>query len=168
MACSDSKKYNKEGQMQKIILFMLIMVNISISYAETFKAYVIKVYDGDTVTVEVAGQKERIRLLNIDAPELKQAYGTHSRDALKSYVFNRTVTIEFEGRDRYGRILGTISINNKNVNYLMVLNGHAWVYRKYLHDDAFIAAEDFARKHKAGLWKNNNAIQPEVYRDMYK
>ena len=34
--------------------------------------------------------------------------------------------------DRYGRFLGIIYFNDKDVNLEMVLNGHAWVYRKYL------------------------------------
>ncbi len=65
-----------------------------------------KITDGDTLYVLDANYKEhKIRLAGIDAPERKQAYGLASRKHLLSIVAGKRVTIEYQKRDRYGRIL---------------------------------------------------------------
>ena len=48
----------------------------------------------------------KIRLAGIDAPERKQAYGLASRKHLASIVAGKQVTVEYQKRDRYGRIVG--------------------------------------------------------------
>jgi endonuclease YncB( thermonuclease family) len=49
-----------------------------------------------------------VRLECIDAPELKQPYGTRSKQTLSNLVFGRIVRVEDHGRDRYGRLLGRV------------------------------------------------------------
>lgn len=43
---------------------------------------VLRVSDGDTITVNCSGQQDRVRLYCIDAPEMKQSpWGQRSRDS---------------------------------------------------------------------------------------
>ena len=68
--------------------------------------------DGDTLYVLDTNYKQhKIRLARIDAPERKQAYGLASRKHLASIVAGKQVTIEYQKRDRYRRILGKVLLD---------------------------------------------------------
>jgi endonuclease YncB( thermonuclease family) len=75
--------------------------------ADTMSGRVVRVVDGDTLVLLVAGhEQERIRLAGIDCPERKQAFGTRAKQALTRRVAGKEVTIEWAKRDRYGRVVG--------------------------------------------------------------
>jgi endonuclease YncB( thermonuclease family) len=68
---------------------------------------VVKITDGGTITVlDARNNQHKIRLSGIDAPERGQPYGTVSRQHLGELVFREQVTVEYDKRDRYGRIVG--------------------------------------------------------------
>ena len=68
--------------------------------------------DGDTVTImDDSGKKHRIRLAGIDAPEKDQSYGDVSTQGLVELVSGKTITIEYEKRDRYKRIVGKVLVD---------------------------------------------------------
>lgn len=70
---------------------------------------VTKVSDGDTVWVtDLKGEREKIRLNGIDAPESTQAFGKEATKMLASKIGFKEVKVVYDGRDMYGRILGTI------------------------------------------------------------
>lgn len=97
--------------MQYIIICFISLFFYSPALADTFKGKVIKVADGDTVTiVDDSGTKHRIRLMGIDAPEKNQPYGDVSTQGLVELVSGKTVTIEYEKRDRYKRIVGKVLV----------------------------------------------------------
>ena len=58
------------------------------------RGQVVSVHDGDSLTLLVGDEKVKIRLAQIDAPELKQPYGPESRSALVEMVANRKVRAE--------------------------------------------------------------------------
>ncbi len=60
-------------------------------------------------------KEHKIRLAGIDAPERKQAYGLASRKHLASIVARQQVTIEYQKRDRYGRIVGKVLLDGIDV-----------------------------------------------------
>ena len=63
------------------------------SHAATLTGQVVKVADGDTITLKKTdGQTIRIRFLGIDAPEHDQAGGPASKAHLESLVAGRNVT----------------------------------------------------------------------------
>lgn len=90
----------------------------------TYKAHVLDVYDGDTITVEIdlgfnIRFTEKVRLVGINAPEMKGAdkpKGTKSRDALRKIILKKEVIIKTEKdeKEKYGRYLGTIFIEKNN------------------------------------------------------
>lgn len=76
---------------------------LSIPAWADFTGRVVGVADGDTVTVLDAGNMQhKVRLTGIDAPEKNQPYGSRSKQSLSDMVFNKTVTVESNKRDRYG------------------------------------------------------------------
>lgn len=102
---------------------------------------VTSVHDGDTIRCG----SERIRIANIDAPELadspkcrdrRASYawcdfsaGIQSRDALRGFLSRGKVMIERLGTDRYGRTLATVSVNGQDAGEFLVSRGLAKLWR---------------------------------------
>lgn len=103
-----------------------------------YKAKVIKVYDGDTITLDVdlgfsIRMEMRIRLYGINAPELKgmdRELGILSRDYLMNLIADKEVILETikDEKGKFGRILGIIHIDGLNVNELLIKEGYAKKY----------------------------------------
>lgn len=119
-------------------------------------AQVVGVADGDTVTllIERPGgpAQVRLRLTEIDTPERAQPWGARARQALAGKLFRRQVRVASEGEDRYGRLLGRVYLDGRDINREMVREGHAWVYRRYSSDIWLLEDERLARENGAGLW----------------
>jgi endonuclease YncB( thermonuclease family) len=65
---------------------------------------VVKVTDGDTVTVLTSNNKqEKVRLNGIDASKKSQDFAEKSKQYLSSLVACKTVRVEYKSKDRYGR-----------------------------------------------------------------
>ena len=126
---------------------------------------VVKVSDGDTVTILTSDKTQhKIRLNDIDAPEKKQAFGNKSKDNLAKYIAGKTVTVQYQKKDKYKRVLGTIYYNNTDINLQQVKDGYAWVYKKYSNNQTYYKAEKIAKDKKVGLWIDKNPISPWEFR----
>ncbi len=98
-----------------ITLFFLVSLSLA-AFADSLTGKVVKITDGDTLYVLEANYKEhKIRLAGIDAPERKHVYGLASRKHLASIVAGKQVTVEYQKRDRYGRIVGKVWVNDVGV-----------------------------------------------------
>ena len=132
--------------MQYIIIGLVSLILYSPALADTLQGKVVKVADGDTVTiVDDSGKKHRIRLMGIDAPEKNQSYGDVSTQGLVELLSGKTVTIEYEKRDRYKRIVGKVLVNPSGDVFCLALDcvkkidagleqvkaGLAWHYKYY-------------------------------------
>ena len=105
---------------------------------QTHQANIVKVYDGDTVTAVFHFHDDyyqfSIRLLGIDTPEIRtkspseKILGLQARNFLRSLVLEKIVTLECHKFGKYGRILGTIWIDGKNINQTMIECGFAKKY----------------------------------------
>ena len=129
-----------------------------------FSGVVVSVLDGDTVDVLVDSKPVRVRLAEIDAPEKAQAFGTKSRQALAAAVFKQPVTVRTNGLDRYGRTIGTIVVDGRSINRMMVAEGMAWAYRRYLVDRSLLDVEAAARSGRVGLWVDPQPVAPWEWR----
>ncbi len=99
----------------------------SAARADTFKAHVVSVTDGDTITVLKDDKVQvKIRLNQIDAPEIGQPFGQAAKKALSRLAFGKVVDIEASGLDKYGRTIGTVIVDGEIANYTMVKTGYAW------------------------------------------
>jgi endonuclease YncB( thermonuclease family) len=128
---------------------------------------VTRVSDGDTVRVRLdSGQKFKIRLAEIDAPESCQPYGTQSTRLLSKLVMNQKVMIVLVDADRYGRLVGRIYVDTTDVSAELVAEGAARFNSEYAHDETLYLLEVEARDAKRGLWALplDERIEPWVFR----
>ena len=79
-------------------------------------------------------------------------------------AFGKTATIKSSGKDRYGRTLGYIFIEDQAINTMMVRMGMAWWYRRYDKTEELENAERYAKENKIGLWADPNPIAPWDWR----
>ena len=77
---------------------------------------VVAVADGDTITVLSEGVQHKIRLSGIDAPEKSQTFGNQSKQSLADMVFRKNVTVDYNKRDKYNRIVGKVLLENQDIN----------------------------------------------------
>lgn len=143
----------------------------SLSVAQSLTGRVVRIADGDTITVlDSANTQHRIRLEGIDAPESHQAFGAQSKQSLSQMVFDRDVTVTYQKTDQYGRLVGKITIDGKDINLEQVKLGMAWHYKEYQNEQApedrelYAKAEDDARAARRGLWQDANPIEPSAFR----
>lgn len=130
-----------------------------------FTGKVTGIKDGDTFEVLRDGKPEKIRLVDIDSPESAQPFGKAAKKYASDLCFGKTVRVmPKKKRDRYGRILGTIFVDDTiNVNAQMIAGGYAWCY-KYSKKKAYGAFESQAREQRVGLWADDNPIDPWQWR----
>ena len=157
-----------------IILILFTLVHSIPLHAALYKCT--RVTDGDTITVVTGGQKFTIRLVGIDAPETSkkkhdpgQPFSQQSTKFLAGMVLNKYVDIVSYGNDRYGRTLGVVYVDGKNVNLEMVKAGLAEVYRGKpapgFDNDPYQKAEDEARSAGKGMWSlGDKYISPKDWR----
>lgn len=143
------------------------------SGAETLTGRVVKVTDGDTLTVlDDRQEQHKIRLAGIDAPESQQPWGQRSKVALIALVAGQTVTVDWRKRDRYGRIVGTVIMGGTDAGLAQIQAGLAWWYRQYAHEQApeertrYAAAEAEARETPIGLWTDPRPVAPWDWRQV--
>ena len=139
--------------------------------ASTLTGRTVRVTDGDTIVILSEGNvQHKIRLQGIDAPERGQAYGTKSKEHLSGLVAGRFVVVEYDKRDRYGRIVGKVLVGGEDACLEQISAGYAWHYKKYQNEQTetdrqlYSETEIEARKAKLGLWQDPHAIPPWEYR----
>ena len=101
---------------------------------------VIKVYDGDTITVasKTTGTnivyRFSVRLAGIDTPEMTSKNNVEKeraifvRDRLNDLVFGKIVLLQNLSMEKYGRILADIYLDDLHVNQYMIDNQYAYLY----------------------------------------
>lgn len=145
-----------------MFLNKILVVFIVATPLFAFSAKVVKISDGDTITVLSGKEQTKVRLYGIDAPEKKQDYGQKSRQFLASLIAGQIVEVEPKGKDRYKRTLGIIHYKGQDINAQMVLNGYAWAYVKYSR--IYVDQEKTARENKLGLWRDKEPAPPWEWR----
>jgi endonuclease YncB( thermonuclease family) len=162
-------------------LIIILFLASTYTFAD-FDADVINIVDGDTIDVlDTRGEKLRIRLLGIDAPEKAQPFGKESMLYLKKIIngnsvriiskpdMNKPYTLGF-----YKRVLGKIILNKKDINLEMIKEGMAWHFKKYKKSQpiedrqSYNIEEHKARKKNIGLWSNDNPLAPWKCRRLNK
>ena len=130
----------------------------------TGKAFVI---DGDTI--KVSGRT--IRLAGLDAPEVDQvakhqhgywfAQGKRVKSALIRAIGGKHVLVTVEGHDRYGRVVGTVTCNGKDVGEWLVSNGYAIA----AYGEQYKPVEREARRARRGMWGHAEVYDPRAWRN---
>jgi endonuclease YncB( thermonuclease family) len=158
--------------MQKLISTVAAILAFSTSaFGQDLHGKVISIADGDTLTVLDNQQKtHKVRLSGIDAPEKSQAFGQASKQSLGNQVYGKPVVIDWNKRDRYGRIIGKVLLGSRDVNLMQIQLGMAWHYKKYEGEQdvedrsIYSQAEYIAQRDRRGLWQDANPIPPWDFR----
>lgn len=165
----------------KFLPALALLLLASFAGAETLSGRVVGVTDGDTITVlDALKTQHKVRLAGIDAPEKRQPWGQQSKAHLSALCFDKAVTVEWNKRDRYQRIIGKIMVADPacqglcphitDTSLSQISSGLAWHYKKYQREqpaadrEAYAAAEVQARSNQAGLWKDPSPIPPWEWR----
>lgn len=142
-----------------------------------FTAKVVKVSDGDVISVTLGNLEFEVRLNGIDAPDQGQPFATNAKRALNDAVLEKEVRIAWLKRDKKGRILGEVFLGSRRMTLEMVSDGYAWHHVKYSKDEVparpekkefdedLARAESEAKKARKGLWADSDAIAPWDFRD---
>jgi endonuclease YncB( thermonuclease family) len=163
-----------------VLLLILVAISSSPSAASVLEGTVVKIADGDTITVLDSDKvQHRVRIAGIDAPEKGQAFGNASGKRLTELVARKNVRVEFDKHDRYGRIVGKVLVTppdcptcgkTLDVGLAQITTGMAWWYRKYANEQSpedqgrYEFAEQEAKAKRAGLWEDKNPQAPWEYR----
>lgn len=166
-----------------VVLLWTILFSLPVWAKEPLRiidGVVVKVVDGDTITVDSGGTKVKTRLYGIDAPETTkinrkaglvakqgQPFGEEALRALTEKVFNRSVRLEVIDIDRYRRAVALVKLGDRDVNREMVQEGWAWAFRKYLdraHASLFLEDEDRACSERQGIWQEADPEPPWEFR----
>ncbi|PPA71949.1 thermonuclease family protein [Jeotgalibacillus proteolyticus] len=133
-------------------------------------AQVVNVVDGDTIDVELTdGSVERVRLLLIDTPETKhpqlgvQPFGPEAAEYTEKHLTGEKIQLEFDvsERDRYGRVLAYVWLDDSLFNEKLISEGLARVSIyppdiKYV--DEFEHIQEIARRKGVGIWSLENYV----------
>lgn len=154
----------------KFLLSLALLLGLACQ-AGTIEGRVVSVADGDTVTVLDADKvQHKIRLSGIDAPEKKQPFGQRSKESLSDLVFNKTVMVDTDKKDRYGREVGKILVGGIDANLEQVTRGFAWHYKTYEREQSandrrlYDFAENEAKTARRGLWQDADPVPPWDFR----
>jgi endonuclease YncB( thermonuclease family) len=149
----------------RALLFLAVLCVTPCKALADFVGRVVKVSDGDTVTVLVENRQVRVRLDAIDAPELKQAFGSRSQQSLAEMCAAKSVRVIERGLDRYGRTVGWIICDGVDANSEQVRRGMAWVYERYApRNSPLYGLQGEAHDTRRGLWADPQPVAPWQWR----
>lgn len=123
--------------------------------------------DGDTIVVDMGGNRETVRMIGVDTPETHrpetpvQCYGPEASDFTKKLIGNQPVRLEADplntNRDRYDRLLRYIYLPDGTlVEERLISEGYGFAYTAFPMQKAveFEALEDEAERTGRGLWSD--------------
>lgn len=116
------------------------------------------------------GQRLRVRLRGIDAPELCQQYGTQARDALRALApTGQRVRVTIYARDRYGRAIADVILLPDGINLArhMVAQGWAWDDGGRKRRGLYTQEHRQAVQARRGLFADDGAERPADFRRRY-
>lgn len=149
------------GARLRCLLWPLLALLPVLPFQEALHA-VTKVIDGDTIEVEVDGQRERVRYIGVDTPErddpreVVRRLAARATEANEALVGGRRVRLELDvERRRYGRLLAYVWVGDTLVNERLLRGGHAQTFTvppNVRYAERFLEAQRTARAERRGLW----------------
>lgn len=187
-ACSSSTQMNDSKPAQTVQKGMQQhvegknIVNIPEAYKgklkglETVNGKVIHIKDGDTIDVNVKGEKQTVRLLLLDTPESvsqkipPQKMGKEASSFLKKELDGKSVTLVYDQgpkEDKYGRKLAYVFCEGIHINELMIKSGYGIV--AYISKPnttllpQMLESEKEAKASKTGVWNIKGYVDEEKH-----
>jgi micrococcal nuclease len=154
------------GLCQKYLLILLLLAVPVVGLTQIMDGARVRTLDGDSFEILVNGIKQdEVRLNNIDAPELSQAYGPEAKAALAAIIEVQPIRIVPFGVDQSGRKLAQVWVGGQLVNKALVQAGSAWAFTPMLQDPSYVPLQLSAKAAKIGLWAGPNPVPPWQYHD---
>lgn len=137
-----------------VLLRMVAEIGTDLDPRDRFTA--VMVYDGDTFKLKGG---DKLRLLAIDTPEKGELFFAEAKTRLEELVLNQIVEIEYgvRRRDKYGRLLGFVNIDDLFINEVLLREGLAYLYLfkdnlNHPRIEVMLAAQRAAIDAGVGLW----------------
>lgn len=147
------------------VLVLFLFLTSTCTTTQYLSGDVVRVADGDTFTMLVEGQQQRIRLHGIDCPEKGQPYSRVATQFTKDMLALGKVKVQQLDTDRYGRVIGIVLVNDTvNLNERLLAAGLAWHYKTYDPSPEWARMEKIAQTAKHGLWVEKDAVAPWEWR----
>ena len=169
-AASSAPRAGSARRLRLPVVFLLLLLPL-VSWSQELTGRVVRVIDGDTLVVlDASSTQHKIRLSGIDCPERRQPWSTRAKQALSDQVFDHQVTVNWDKRDRYKRIVGKVLDRKRDVNLGLVRDGMCWWYRKYAKEQnagdrvLYAEAEEEARGKRRRLWSDPEPVPPWEWR----
>jgi micrococcal nuclease len=123
--------------------------------------------DGDTITVDMEGKKEKIRFIGVDTPEVAhdgdprpaQCYADKAKGFTESLIAGREVELRADklgsNRDKYGRLLRYVySHDGRPIDELLISGGYGFAVDgfSYTKKAEFLSLMKQAEERSVGLW----------------
>ena len=99
---------------------------------------VVDVLDGDTLTIKTReGKLLRIRLREVDAPEVSQTFGRQARQFAWGLLTGKSVRVKYKTLDRYGRAIGEVILaDGRILNRELLSHGLLEVFQREFQTSA--------------------------------
>lgn len=154
-----------------VLLFLAIVLILGFfdtaALCETLIGKVVNVQSGDTFSIrDKVGNVRKIRLQEIDAPEMKQALGRQARQYLSDFIVDQTLQVDYEFIDRYKSHIGIARLPEGTIlNEEMVRAGLAWYYQTHQPENTRLRnLEYLAWKGRLGIWLEPQPTPPWKFR----
>jgi micrococcal nuclease len=146
------------------LLLLPLLVLAPAAQGQPAEGIVIRVVDGDTIYVKLADRVEKIRYIGMNTPEIHHPTkgevpgGREAAETNKRLVGGKRVRLELDvrTRDRYGRLLAYVWVDDVMVNAEMLRLGYAQVMTvppNVRHQELFVKLQREARDAGRGLWR---------------
>jgi len=144
--------------------------------ATDVQTYVVtQVIDGDTLTVDIDGVTESIRVLGINTPETEyssrgaECFGaeasTYAKTLLEGTEVSLTADDTQDARDKYDRILAYVTLpDGRDFGQVMIADGYAYEYThiySYKNQQLYKAAQAHAQEDEVGLWADGVCVKSD-------
>lgn len=143
--------------MKRLLLILVFFVGC-VGSSQTVE----RVLDGDTF---ILSNGEKIRLAEIDAPEMGQIYSIEAREYVEKLILYKNVKVIRTGKDKYGRTIARVVIGNDELSSILVKKGLAhctpWSSNKIKWECSI------ARQNRVGLFQYPYEL-PYKFRRKYK
>ena len=153
--------------MKKLALMFLLLTScfFGATAGEEITGRVISVIDGNTLEVESGlNETHKIMLAGIDSPELHQEYGEKAKSLLEKLTLEKSVTVKFVGKDRWGNYLAEVVVEGKfDPRVELLKEGLAWTTER----NPLPELEEYrtkAQEKGKGLWKQQDPTPPWIFR----
>ena len=154
---------------KKLLIFSFLIPIIVFANTKEKEKFV-KCVDGDTAKFERNNKVFTLRFLAVNTPETKspkkgvEFYGKEASNyTCKRLQEAKTIEIEYdnksERKDRYGRNLGWVFLDDKLLQKDLIENGYAkvdYIYDKYKYVEELKQIEKKAKEAKKGLWQKES------------